>query len=197
MPNDIPPNDWKSLWQSQKVEPVTMPLEEIRRKALGFQRGIRNRNLVEYAAALIVLVYFGSTMFHYPGLMRAGAALIIAGVLHMVWQLHRRGSNRSVPSDLAVHSCIAFHRRELERQRDLVRNVWSWYLGPMIPGIAVMLLSGLLASPGRMPHPKLFVTGYAAVVAIAFYVVGRLNLRAARKLQRTIDALKEMERDSL
>src|ERR1039457_1836068 len=98
---------------------------------------MRIRNLTEYAASTFVVVFFASTMFRYPELMRAGAALIITGVIYMVWQLHKRGSARTVPSDLAFNNCVAFHRIELERQRDLVSHVWSWYLGPMIPGMAV------------------------------------------------------------
>ena len=193
MPNDQSPNDWKALWQSQNVEPVTVSLEEIRRQTLRLQRKIRLRNFTEYAASALIVVFFGWNMVHFPGPMRAAAALLIAGVLYMVWQLHRRGSPRSMPADLAVHTGIAFHRRELERQRDLVRHVWSWYLGPMIPGMAAILVAALLNHPGGGPYGRLFLAVYAAAAALAFYLVGRLNLRAARKLQTQIDRLQEME----
>jgi hypothetical protein len=65
----------------------------------------------------------------------------------------------------------------------------------MIPGLSVIVLGAMLASPARL-GPKVFVSAYAAVVAIAFFLVGRLNLRAARTLQRKIDALTEIERAS-
>lgn len=197
MPNDLPPNDWKDLWQSQPVERVTMSLEEIRRQAVSFQRKIRLRNLREYAAVAFIVVFFSFSIFKFPdGLTRTGCALLIAGVLYVAWQLHRRGSAKAVAADMASETCIAFHRRELERQRDAVRAVWSWYLGPMVPGMAVIMLAGLLANPGHLAHPGRFVGAYAVVVALVFFLVGRMNQRAAHKLQRKIDALAEMEKES-
>jgi len=58
MENELPPDNLKSLWQNQRVEPVQMSLEEIRQKAEGFQNKIRRRNLREYVAGAFVFAAF-------------------------------------------------------------------------------------------------------------------------------------------
>jgi hypothetical protein len=43
-----------------------------------------------------------------------------------------------------------------------------------------------------LKHVWRFVSAYSAVVALAFYLVARLNRRAALRLQRRIDELDAM-----
>jgi hypothetical protein len=195
MPNEFPPNDVRNLWQSQKGEPVKMSLEEIRSKSRKYQRMIRLRNSIEYAALSAVVLFFAFSIGRRPEtLMSLGSGLCIAGGLSVAWQLHKRGSAKPVPADLGVASCIAFHRKELERQRDFFRGSLRWYLGPLIPGLAVIVAAGALANPGRLAHPKLFVGGYAIVTAAAFFAVWRYHQRCARRLQSRIDDLAAAER---
>src|ERR1035441_8091566 len=130
MSNELRPDDLGEVWRRQKLEHTQMTLDEIRAKARKFQRKILFRNFREYAAIAVVVVFFGATMGKYTPLLRAAAGLMVAGGLYVAYQLHRRGSAKTLAGDLAPASCLDFHRRELERQRDLVLNVWSWYLGP-------------------------------------------------------------------
>ena len=62
---------------------------------------------------------------------------MIAGALTVMFELHRRGSARTAPADLGLSTCIDFHRKSLERQRDALRTVWIWYLLPFVPGLAI------------------------------------------------------------
>jgi len=160
-----------------------MSLDDIRRKTLEFQVKISRRNLREYVAAAFVFLSMALSFQKGP----LAAVLIIAGVLYVVWQLHSRGAARTAPPDGDFATYLDFHRRELERQRDLLRTIWSWYLGPMIPGLAVAVVSSAI----KNPRPWIFV--YAILVVLLFLGIGKLNLDAARKLQREIDALNAME----
>src|ERR1019366_2022108 len=193
MANELRPDDLGEVWRMQKVEHTQMTLDEIREKARKFKRTILFRNLREYVAIVIVVAFFGLAMGQYPPLMRAGAGLIIAGVLYVAYQLHRRGSSKTAAADLATASCLDFHRRELERQRDLLRGIWSWYLGPMIPGLALMVVAAGMANPGHLPHVWGYVGLYSTVVALAFFLVARLIRRASRRLQRRIHELDAMQ----
>src|ERR1039458_137708 len=134
MANELRPDDLGEVWRTQNVEHTQMTINEIREKARKFQRKIYFRNLRDYVAIAVVAAFFGYSMGKYPPLMRASAGLIIAGVLYVAYQLHRRGSSKTAAADLATASCLDFHRTELERQRDLLRGIWSWCLAPMIPG---------------------------------------------------------------
>ena len=173
-----------------------MPLDEILKKARQYQRKIWRRNAREYVGAAAVAVFMtAQAVIAGDPLRRVGAALCAAAMAFVAYHLHRRGSARTVPEALALTNCLEFHRLELERQRDLLRSVWRWYLGPMVPGMVVIGLAGLVSNPSRMAHPKLFVAGYEAVVALVFFWVGRWNRRCARRLQHQIDALDELGRE--
>jgi purine-cytosine permease-like protein len=201
-----PPNDkqvdqeLRDLWQTQKAEERKMSLEEIRNKALNFEKTIRRRNLLEYAAAAIVLVSFGIQIFQPtpPNFMtRIAAALTVMGTIYVVYMLHTRGSAKNIPDALARASFIDFYRSSLESQRDLLRDVWRWYLLPFVPGMAAMLVSfgirdGLWLTPTPSPNQLrdgFFLLVFAAVMVVLYLVLAAVNKRSARKLQAEIDAL--------
>jgi hypothetical protein len=135
MTNKTPPNqDMRNVWQNQELEGIRMSINEIRQKAGRFQKTILRRNGREYVAALVVVLFLGFNLWRTTDLLiQTGFGLEIAGILYVVWQLHRKGSSRSVPAEMGLASCLEFHRSELERQRDLLRSVWRWYLGPWFP----------------------------------------------------------------
>ena len=79
MGNELRPDNLGEVWRAQDLEHTQMTLTEIREKARKFQRKILFRNLREYAAIAVVVVFFGFGMGKYPPWMRAGAGLCIAG----------------------------------------------------------------------------------------------------------------------
>jgi len=185
--------EMRELWQSQKTEGVRMSVEQIRLSAGKFQRRIEWRNAREYAAALVVVAFFGFQFIRTgDALTRLGFGLIIAGVCYVIWQLHARGSGRPLPEDMGLASSIEFQRHELKRQRDLLRSVWNWYLGPVIPGLAVLIAAFARTNPGHLKHFELILTTYVLVIAGAFVGIAKLNERAARRLQRRIDELDDL-----
>lgn len=191
MANDFPRDDeLQALWQQQPVTEMRMTAEELRGGAEKFQARIRRRNRIEYAAALLVAVGCLFTLAKSPGIWhRAWALLTMAGVGYVCRHLYRQGSAAAVPADLALQPGLEFHRSQLERQRDLLRGVWSWYLLPLVPGLVVGII-GSAQLPGRL-RPTLI---YAAIVACLFCGIGWLNRRAASKLQQQIDRLNSMSR---
>ena len=190
MPNEPSRDDLQQLWQQQEVEAMHIPVEEIRRKAMAFQRKIQRRNLREYAACAVVIVWFTFLFATSAKIVpRISFALIIGAAIYVAWHLLTAGAANPVPGDLGRVSCLVFHRRELERQRDLLRSVWRWYLGPLIPGMALLIASSIISSP---PQRRWFSITYAGCAAVFFWWVGRLNKRAAQRLDRQINDLSAM-----
>lgn len=181
----------RSEWQRQEpamnITTKDVSVETIAAKAHSFQRRIRLRNLREYVAAAIVVVAFGvRACVEHSLLLRLGCVAIVLAALRITWTLRTRG--RSVRIDeLAVDTAqyAAMHRKELERQRDLLRGVVRWYLAPMVPGFVLLLVGQALATPAALPA----VAVTAVVVVIVLVVVAWMNARGARKLQTEIDAL--------
>jgi hypothetical protein len=187
-------DDMKNLWQSQPTEPPKIHPEDFRRKMDKFERRIFWRNMREYAAGVVVIVGFGYFGFKLHGLLvRVGAGLIVAGALAVMFELHRRGSVRTAPADLGLSTCIDFHRKSLERQRDALRTVWTWYLLPFVPGLAVFEIGSAInqweAHPVGLEYFVLASLVSPAIIGAVFFGIWRLNQWGAGKLQKRIDEL--------
>ena len=165
-----------------------MSLEEVRAQAQRFQKRIRNRNLREYSAmvlAIVMAIPLAVFLRSFP-LIVVAMGLMIAGTLVIAYQFRKRMSTCSFLAEAASMSCLEFYRRELERQRDANLSIWAWYILPMLPGTAMMLI-GMAFIPALGPGVALF---YAVAFTVAFIFTGVANKRGARRLQRKIDELR-------
>jgi hypothetical protein len=179
--------DPKRLWQEQPREEIDMTLEALFRTTVSdWEQHIVRRNLREYVAALVVVLLFGATaVFDRNVGVRVGSLLIAAAALYVVQHLRRHGSTRPMPADLGTIDCLSFHRSELVRQRDLLSNVWGWYLQPFVPGVVLIVVARALERPER----RLMSLGVAAAMVAFFTFVWWMNHRVAQRIQRKIDAL--------
>ncbi len=184
----------RESWQSRAHVAPLPPLEELRARADRFRRKIERRNWIEYMAGAIVIVAFLAIalLVPLPGL-RIGSALMIGGTGVVLWQLHRRASPLSPMEHAGQFSVLDYQRRELVRQRDAIDSVFTWYLLPLIPGMAVVMAAPILSSPWNQwempPADALMSMGFVVGV---FAVIYALNKWGARKLQRQIDEIDAM-----
>lgn len=184
----------RHAWQSSGADAALPALDEVRTGADRFYRIVRRRNRVEYAASVLVVVMFGAMVFRLPDpIAAAGAALIVLGTLLVVWQLHARASAETPPAADAAVPILAHQRAQLARQRDALAKVGLWYLGPLVPGLSLMLLAPVLRH-----GLSAFSTGLAIALAVNVLVFGGiwwLNRFAARRLQAAIDDLDALARE--
>jgi hypothetical protein len=139
----------------------------------------------------LVIVFFTLQLWHDHGWRGTPTALLIVGTIYVMFQLHRRGSARSLPADVGIKASLEFHRVELERQRDALHGVWHWYLLPFVPGLAAgLVVTGL----DHGIHGVLIRMGVFFVLVLAG--VWALNEWGARRLDRRIQELKAMETDA-
>ena len=187
-------DDMRNVWQAQGSETAPLTLEELRTKAARFNTRIAHRNLREYAIMALLVPYF--CYFAWTArlpLMRVGNGLLAAALLYMAYQLHRRASASPAHGELAWQSCLAFHRAQLERQRDALSGIWSWYLGPLIPGFATITIAIAIPLFHRSIAAGLSSFLWIVLPAIGLWWIARINKRAAAKIQRQIDELEAAE----
>ena len=181
----------QQVWQRQTVEHDPITLAAVHAKAKTFQARIRRRNLIEYAACVVVIVGFAPGMLQRGlWLMQAGCLWMILATLFVAWQLHRRGSAVTPPD--GGEAVFDFHRRELIRQRDALRSIGVWYLGPFVPGFVLIDLAGWYRPPPPHRTVEQVHTGILIVTAftvLVFLGIWLLNQRGAARLQKQIDAL--------
>ena len=193
MQNESPTNRIQEIWQCQPVEGIKMSIEEIRKRSTRFEKKIFWRNMREYVAGAIATVLLGVSIAGSHNLLdRSAFVLLIAGMVYALYQLHRRGAAKSMPaSAAAVGPSLDFYRSELTRQRDLTSTVWTWYLGPFVPGLVVSAIAS--AAHSLQPRHIAMVAFWYGLIAAFFLVAWKLNARAARCLQRMIDDLRTAE----
>lgn len=164
-----------------------MSVDVIRHRATKFEHKISRRNLRESIAGLLVIVLFAYcfTTTHEIAL-RTTWGLFIAGVLVVLINLRLQASGRTMPAEMGSASCLEFFQSELERQRDALKNVWKWYLAPVIPGYVALNVAFVFgfryAGLGRLVLLDLFFIGL-------FVGIWWLNQKAAQRLQHSIDEL--------
>ncbi len=193
-PSDFDP---QQLWQSQTAEYDAMTLADIHVKARRFQTRISRRNAVEYVACVfVVLGFLPSLLRQGSWMMQAGSGLSMAAAVLVAWQLHKRGSARTTPEP--SQGLVDFHRRELIRQRDAIRSVGVWYIGPFLPGMALIMLGRWFQAhnphrPIAADHVTILIGG--GIAGLILLAVWLLNLNGARQLQRRIDELDALPRN--
>ena len=197
MPEEWSPDRLRSLWQSG-VEPQGLPsAEDVRRRARAFERRLRWRNLQEYVAAALVAGVFTYVAFVAEGtiLLRLGCALCVGGIVYVAVHLYRHGSPQAEDPAVATTDYAACYRRELERQRDLLRGVWRWYLGPLVPGMVLFMTSVPLEAPIGPRRWPLWIAAIAGAgfAGLVFLAVARLNQVAVRRIEREIETLRVAE----
>ena len=188
MPNELPPKDLKTVWQSQNPEAIQMSIDEIRTKARNFERKIRRRNLREYIAAAFIAAGFSFFAWHYSPLMiiRVGHLTVAAGALFFAYQLHRRGSVRTQPREMGTMGCLDFYLGQLERERTLLDESWKWMIW-LIPGM-VVLMAGVIAN-GWIGKAAPFLAITCLWIATWLWMMLRRNKRRAHALQQEINEL--------
>ncbi len=179
-------NPAQKLWQDQPVEGMNMSVESVRLRAGKFERRIARRNLRESVASVFAIAAFGYFFFTASNTpFRVTWGLCIAGMIWQLVQLRRKSSPRTMPEDLGTATSVSFFRSELERQRDLLKNVWPSHLGPLVPGYVALNLAWVFAPPRPTSWMTILVLDLFFVAI--FFGVWKLNQRAARCLQRSID----------
>jgi hypothetical protein len=178
----------KQLWKTQAAPVAVFSEQELQRKVKTLQRKVALRNWLESLVAVPVIAVFAYYIwaFRFP-LMQIGSALVIGGALVVLQQLHRRATNRPLPETLAGLPCLDFHRAQLERQRDALRSVWLWYVGPFVPGMLVFRWGVETELGANAPFARGIVANL--VIAGVMLAVIWLNHRAANKLQQQINKL--------
>lgn len=181
-------DDLRALWQQQENEPMNVTVEDIANQAAGFQKTVKRRNVAEYLAGALVAVVMGSVAIDpsSPLAARIGALLLAMGVVVVTTHIRLRGhaAEEEPKSTAKTAEVVAFHRVELTRQRDFLRRVPTWYVLPLVPGMATIYIGAMLRG-GWRAAPALGL-GILVIASVLW-----LNARAARKLDDQIRSLNE------
>lgn len=177
-----------------------MTLLLIRKMARDAQAKTRN-DLIGSAAVHLVSVLvsvIGLTQAH-NATQRTAFVIALAWGLAGAYVTNRGMWSAGLPGDAALATGIEFYRREIQRRRSLSRKTWLWLVGPLI--FAVLAFTSLF--PGKAGsnwegHPERLLNAlpFVTLMIIWFVAMSFLRRRQKSELQREIDELDEIERES-
>lgn len=197
MPNELPGNDPKRIWQDQPTERIKMSLDEIRRRAHRLYAKARMAAIAWIGIGMFLSAAFGRSSAQAREMLpRIGWGVLSLWGLYGAWQAYQWIWPGRLAGDATLATSLDFYRKELERQRDYGRQIWRR------SGVAVAFLGlALVVAPGMIQvveTPRLLPNAAPFLVLLAVWLVSFLVLRARKQqdLQREIDELKAMEREN-
>jgi hypothetical protein len=198
MSSEFPPNDPRNLWQNQPKEPFHMSAEEISYRLRRHQTKSRMTVLFAIALGVVLCAVFARSALRAEYLVtRIGWAALSFWTLYNAYQAYRWSWPRTLPSDPAARTSLAFYLGELEKRRDYVRHMWRRSgLTLCFFGLALIVGPGLILAVG---NPRLLVNAapFSIMIGAWLVVFFRQRNREQQKLKQEIDELRSFERENL
>lgn len=198
MPGDLSANDPKTVWLNQPTERPTMILKLIEQKSRDLRAKTRKKLLGTLAGPLAAGLFYLFGTKEFPSLqplLQPLFALALVWSLAGLYFLNRGMWPAAVPGDAGLSTGLQSCRREIERQRALVRRVLLWSLGPALLSIATLIAALAMAGTrerGILPN------GLPFLLLVVAWIVGyfMIRLKEQRTLQREIEELKDLEKEN-
>ncbi|MGO4569329.1 hypothetical protein AB4Z52_30860 [Rhizobium sp. 2YAF20] len=184
-------SDTQHHWKEQSMTTATITLDQVKKRERQFTRTTNRRNTLEYltggSAALFLLFMAVFTFITGDSaidmLIASGFAALVTGMVCVGLHLFTKSRRIKGHKDMAATGIDHLTRR-LEHERVQLRSAWLWYVGPMIPGFAMIYGGMFLAG-------KVSFAFTADGLTFAFLLfVAVLNRRAAAKLEGEIEDLR-------
>ena len=198
MRGDLRGDGPKNIWLNQPTETPTMTLKLIQQRSRDLRAKTRRKLLGTLAGPLAAGLLYAFGMKEFARLrevLQALFALALAWSLAGLYFLNRGRWSEVMPADAGINAGLEFCRREVERRRDLVRRILLWSFGPVMLAIGTFIFA--LSMAGTRER-GLFPNGLPFLIAIVVWIVVYfiIRLREQRELQREIDELNDIEKES-
>jgi len=177
----------QQLWQAQALDAPRISLAFVRQQSDSLRRWAWMRNGINYVGAVAILpfmIWAAWSIFHVAPLRSLAIALNVPLCVWLLFRWHKRAASQEQPAELGVLDALKFHRRQLERQRDVRLDRWRRW--PAIPG---MLLIFVAAGIEITPTPWAMFGRVAVVMVSVLSIAIVIEERIARRIQKEIDAL--------
>lgn len=177
----------QQLWQAQALDAPRISLAFVRQQSDALRRWTRMRNAINYVGAVAIvpfLVWRARSIFSVLPLFSMAIMVNLASGLLLTVRWHNRAASQEQPAELGVLDALKFHRRQLERQRDVRRDRWRRW--PAIPGMA-MIVVALAFEVTPTPWIKIGLIAVFITLVLSISVVVEESI--ARRIQKEIDAL--------
>jgi len=198
MPDELPNEDSKTIWQNQPTETTIMTLKLIRSKARDLQSKTRRQLLGTLTGPLAIGFFYAFGINVFPalrGVLHPLFALAFVWSLLGLYFLSRGMGSMVMPGDAGLNTGLEFCRREIERQHSLLGRVLLWSFGPLMLSIGTFILALAMTGSG---NPGIIPNGLPFLTLVGIWIFGYfvMRVRQQRELKREMDDLDDLERDN-
>jgi cbb3-type cytochrome oxidase subunit 3 len=173
-----------ALWRNQPQEKLEMTVQQLMTR--------RTQQLYSMTRSEIVTAIAGTLFFvavvawRFAGtqqrLLQVGLLVVVAWIAVTAYWFRDRIRGRGFTG-----TCLEHYRKELERRRDHLRNVWLWH-GPAL--LACLILVATLMGNAFPSYQRLGKMAPFLLLLVTWTVYGVWRRRrAAQAIQREIDEL--------
>ncbi|MBZ5619383.1 MAG: hypothetical protein LAQ69_11775 [Acidobacteriia bacterium] len=175
-----------------------MTLKLIQQRSRELRAKTRRKLLGTLAGPLAAGLFYAFGMKEFAPLrpvLQPLFALALAWSLAGLYFLNRGMWSAVMPGDAGLSTGLEFCRREIGRQRDLLRRVLLWSLGPLLLTIGTLIFA--LAMVGTKDR-GIFPNGLPFLIVMVVWVVAYfiVRFREQRELQREIDELNNVDKEN-
>ena len=194
MPNELPMNDPRNIWQNQPKEPFKMSADQLRGKVQQRQKKARFEAIFSIVLGFFLFLFFARACAKTPeGIERVGLGVLSLWCLYFAYQAYKWIWPKPQTSDGALNTTLQSYRSELEKRRDYNRHVWRRAgLTFCFLGMA-MIVGPLLIRALDDPRLLLSVAPLFVLLAIWLAVFFPIRKRKMQKLQQEIEELRVFE----
>jgi hypothetical protein len=180
----------QSIWKRQPTLTVSITPDQMRARAGRFETETHRRNRKDLVSfALVALITGAGAVVLQSALERTGALLLALWAAIGLFSVRRFHDLSQLPTESDASTCLAWYRRQLERQRDVALSR-PWGLALALPGI-VLLLVGYVV--GGVPWTVSAILGaVGCFLGVGAIIHGRI---LAGTWQAEIDSLQNLTRD--
>jgi hypothetical protein len=198
MRDDLPGDGPKNIWLNQRTEAPTMTLKLIQQRSRDLRAKTRRKLLGTLAGPLAASLFYGFGMKEFAPLrqvLQPLFAFALAWSLAGLYFLNRGMWSAVMPGDAGLSTGLEFCRREIERQRDLLRRVLVWSFGPVLLAIGTFILALAMVGTREL---GIFPNGLPFLILVVVWIVGYfiVRLREQRELQCEIDELNDIGKEN-
>ena len=177
----------QQLWQAQALDAPRISLVFVRQQSNSLRRWAWMRNAGNYVGVVAItpfIVWRAWSLFSVMPLLSLAIVLNIPIVVWLLFRWHKRAASQEQPAELGVLDALKFHRRQLERQRDVRLDRWRRW--PAIPGLLMIFVAEAIEIT---PTPWAGIGVSLVVMTLILSTAILFEERTARRIQKEIDAL--------
>lgn len=182
-------DNFKSTWQQADFSGPRFDelAARVRQQTTKFESQIFRRDMIENAAAIVVIVGVTPSVFTAPNLtMRLGFLIVVLGVIGIVLFLEttRRRDRRPV-ADLSLRDYCQLELVRIDRQIWLLENILWWYIGPTLIGAFVVAIG----KPSSIYTKCVIGSFFLSLCMFVFWLNKRSARRHLRPLRESVESV--------